>query len=194
MKLIAGLGNPGVKYEFTRHNAGFLMVDFYAKEKGFEIKKLKNKALIGETLINGEKVIFAKPQTFMNLSGDSILEIAEYYGIDNEDIFIIYDDISLPIGKVRIRGKGSAGGHNGIKDLILKLSGDDFPRLKIGICANGDKDLVDYVLGNFSKEDLKILNLVAKKTVNIIDDFVKHGVNYCMNEYNSFMVTQDDIK
>lgn len=193
MKLIVGLGNPGAKYEFTRHNAGFMMLDFYAQEKGFEIKKIKNKALVGEQIINGQKVIFAKPQTFMNLSGDSVLEIAEYYGIDDEDILIIYDDISLPTGKIRIRQKGSAGGHNGIKDIILKLSTDAFPRLKIGVSANGDKDLVDYVLGNFSKQDLKILNLVAKKTVNIIDDFVKHGVQYCMNEYNSFCVTEDSV-
>ena len=190
MKLIVGLGNPGVKYELTRHNAGFLMLDFYAQEKGIDIKKVKYKALIGEAIINGEKVIFAKPQTFMNLSGDSVLLIADYYGIDNEDIFVIYDDISLPMGKIRIRAKGSAGGHNGIKDLILKLDGDDFPRLKIGVSANGDKDLVDYVLGNFSKNDLKILNQVAKKTIDIIDDFVKHGVNHCMNSYNSFTVEQ----
>lgn len=188
MKLIVGLGNPGVKYEFTRHNAGFLMLDFYAKEKGFEINKLKNKALISEQFINGEKVIFAKPQTFMNLSGDSVLLLAEYYGIDNEDIFVIYDDISLPLGKIRIRKKGSAGGHNGIKDLILKLDGDNFPRLKIGVSGNGDKDLIDYVLGAFPKSDLEVLNKVAKKTVEIIDSFLKDGVEHCMNKYNSFVV------
>ncbi|MBE7015007.1 MAG: aminoacyl-tRNA hydrolase [Ruminococcaceae bacterium] len=188
MKLIVGLGNPGAKYEFTRHNAGFLMLDFYAKEKGFEINKLKNKALISEQFINGEKVIFAKPQTFMNLSGDSVLLLAEYYGIDNEDIFIIYDDISLPLGKIRIRKKGSAGGHNGIKDLILKLSGDDFCRLKIGVSENGGKDLIDYVLGAFSKNELADLKKIAKKSVEIIDCYLKDGVEECMNKYNSFML------
>ena len=188
MKLIVGLGNPGAKYEFTRHNAGFLMLDFYAKEKGFEINKLKNKALISEQFINGEKVIFAKPQTFMNLSGDSVLLLAEYYGIDNEDIFIIYDDISLPLGKIRIRKKGSAGGHNGIKDLILKLSGDDFCRLKIGVSENGEKDLIDYVLGAFSKNELAELKKIAKKSVEIIDCYLKDGVEECMNKYNSFML------
>lgn len=188
MKLIVGLGNPGAKYEFTRHNAGFLMLDFYAKEKGFEINKLKNKALISEQFINGEKVIFAKPQTFMNLSGDSVLLLAEYYGIDNEDIFIIYDDISLPLGKIRIRKKGSAGGHNGIKDLILKLSGDDFCRLKIGVSENGEKDLIDYVLGAFSKNELADLKKIAKKSVEIIDCYLKDGVEECMNKYNSFML------
>ena len=188
MKLIVGLGNPGAKYEFTRHNAGFLMLDFYAKEKGFEINKLKNKALISEQFINGEKVIFAKPQTFMNLSGDSVLLLAEYYGIDNEDIFIIYDDISLPLGKIRIRKKGSAGGHNGIKDLILKLSGDDFCRLKIGVSENGENDLIDYVLGAFSKNELADLKKIAKKSVEIIDCYLKDGVEECMNKYNSFML------
>lgn len=191
MKLIVGLGNPGAKYEFTRHNAGFLMLDFYAKEKGFEINKLKNKALISEQFINGEKVIFAKPQTFMNLSGDSVLLLAEYYGIDNEDIFIIYDDISLPLGKIRIRKKGSAGGHNGIKDLILKLSGDDFCRLKIGVSENGGKDLIDYVLGAFSKNELADLKKIAKKSVEIIDCYLKDGVEECMNKYNSFMLENE---
>ena len=191
MKLIVGLGNPGVKYEYTRHNAGFLTLDFYAKEKGFEINKLKNKALISEQFINGEKVIFAKPQTFMNLSGDSVLFLAEYYGIDNEDIFVVYDDISLPLGKIRIRKKGSAGGHNGIKDLILKLSGDDFCRLKIGVSGNGDKDLVDYVLGSFSKSELSDLSKIAKKSVEIIDSYLKDGVEECMNKYNSFMLERE---
>ncbi len=191
MKLIVGLGNPGAKYEFTRHNAGFLMLDFYAKEKGFEINKLKNKALISEQFINGEKVIFAKPQTFMNLSGDSVLLLAEYYGIDNEDIFIIYDDISLPLGKIRIRKKGSAGGHNGIKDLILKLSGDDFCRLKIGVSENGGKDLIDYVLGAFSQNELADLKKIAKKSVEIIDCYLKDGVEECMNKYNSFMLENE---
>ena len=186
MKLIVGLGNPGLKYEGTRHNAGFMALDYYADKKGFEIKKLFKKALIGEQIINGEKIIFVKPQTFMNLSGDSVLSLADYYGIDNEDIFVVFDDISLPMGKIRIRPKGSAGGHNGIKDLILKLGGDDFPRLKIGVSANGDKDLVDYVLGNFSKEDLKTLDKVFKTTNEVIDGFIKNGVQDCMNLYNSF--------
>lgn len=191
MKLIAGLGNPGLKYEGTRHNAGFMALDYYAKEKGFEIKKLFKKALIGEQIINGEKIIFVKPQTFMNLSGDSVLSLADYYGIDNEEIFVVFDDISLPLGKIRIRAKGSAGGHNGIKDLILKLGGDDFPRLKIGVSSNGDKDLVDYVLGSFSKSEAKTLDLVFGKTVEIIDDFIKHGVDFCMNSHNSYEAPKD---
>ena len=124
----------------------------------------------------------------MNLSVDSVLLLAEYYGIDNEDIFIIYDDISLPLGKIRIRKKGSAGRHNGIKDLILKLSGDDFCRLKIGVSENGEKDLIDYVLGAFSKNELADLKKIAKKSVEIIDCYLKDGVEECMNKYNSFML------
>ncbi len=192
MKLIIGLGNPGLKYEGTRHNAGFMALDYYARKKGFEIKKIFKKALIGEQIINGEKIIFVKPQTFMNLSGDSVLSLADYYGIDNEDIFVVFDDISLPLGKIRIRAKGSAGGHNGIKDLILKLGGDDFPRLKIGVSANKDKDLVDYVLGNFSKEDMKILEKVFEKTTDVIDGFIKNGVDFCMNSYNSFDASKEE--
>ncbi len=192
MKLIVGLGNPGLKYEGTRHNAGFIALDYYAEKKDFQIKKLFKKALIGEQIINGEKIIFVKPQTYMNLSGDSVLSLADYYGIDNEDIFVIYDDISLPLGKIRIRAKGSAGGHNGIKDMILKLGGDDFPRLKIGVSANGDKALVDYVLGNFSKEEAKILNKVIGKTAEVIDGFIKNGVEYCMNSYNSYEAPEDE--
>ena len=153
MKIIVGLGNPGTKYEFTRHNAGFLMVDFYASENNFEIKKLKHKALTFETVISGEKVIFVKPQTFMNLSGDSVREIAEYYGVSMDDVLVIYDDISLPLGKIRMRKKGSAGGHNGIKDIILKTGTDVFPRLKIGVSENNNIELVDYVLGSFSKKE-----------------------------------------
>ena len=157
MKIIIGLGNPGSKYEFTRHNAGFLMVDFYASENNLQINKLKHKALICETRIGSEKVMFVKPQTFMNLSGDRVREIADYYDVDMNDVLVIYDDISLPLGKLRMRKKGSAGGHNGIKDIILKTNTDVFPRLKIGVSENKDVDLINYVLGSFSKSELEIL-------------------------------------
>lgn len=188
MKVIVGLGNPGSKYEFTRHNAGFLMVDFYASENSFDIKKLKYKALVGERLIGGEKVLFVKPQTFMNLSGDSVREIADYYNVSMEDVLVIYDDISLPLGKIRIRKKGSAGGHNGIKDIILKTGTDVFPRLKIGVSENKNIDLINYVLGSFSKKELEVLREVAKTAVKVIETFVKDGADKCMNLYNSFSV------
>lgn len=187
MKIIVGLGNPGSKYEFTRHNAGFLMVDFYASENNFEIKKLKHKALTYETVIKGEKVIFVKPQTFMNLSGDSVREIVDYYGVSMEDTLVIYDDISLPLGKIRMRKKGSAGGHNGMKDIILKTGTDVFPRLKIGVSANNGIDLIDYVLGSFSKKELETLREVAKTVTKVIETFIKDGPDECMNLYNSFV-------
>lgn len=184
MKVIVGLGNPGSKYEFTRHNAGFLTVDLYAERNNFTIKKLKNKALIGETIINGEKVVFVKPQTFMNLSGESVLEIVNFYKIDvSKDLLVIYDDISLPLGKIRVRQKGSAGGHNGIKNIILHLGTDVFARLKLGISAN-DRPLVDYVLGTFSKEELQVLRESALTGEKVIDSFIKDGVDKCMNLYN----------
>ena len=192
MKIIVGLGNPGTKYEFTRHNAGFLMVDFYANENNFEIKKLKFKGLIGETVIRGEKVIFLKPQTFMNLSGDSVREIADFYNVDMEDVLIIYDDISLPLGKIRIRKKGSAGGHNGIKDIILKNGTDVFPRIKIGVSENKDVDLINYVLGSFSKKELEILRKVALTVTKVIETFVADGADKCMNMYNSFSVEDNN--
>ena len=186
MKIIIGLGNPGTKYEFTRHNAGFLMVDFYASENNLQINKLKHKALIGETRIGSEKVIFVKPQTFMNLSGDSVREIVDYFDVPMEDVLVIYDDISLPLGKLRMRKKGSAGGHNGMKDIILKTNTDVFPRLKIGVSENKDVDLINYVLGSFSKKELEVLRKVALETVKIIETFVKDGADKCMNLYNSF--------
>lgn len=185
MKLIIGLGNPGKQYEFTRHNAGFLMVDYFANENNFEIKKFKNKALTAETNIGGEKVIFVKPQTFMNLSGESVREIVNFYKVDTKDILVIYDDISLPLGRLRIRAKGTDGGHNGIKNIIYQLKTDEFPRVKIGVSGNGDKPLVDYVLGAFSKSDLEVLKEIAKINMDIIKTFVEYDVTVAMNKFNS---------
>ena len=185
MKLIIGLGNPGKQYEFTRHNAGFLMVDYFANENNFEIKKFKNKALTAETNIGGEKVIFVKPQTFMNLSGESVREIVNFYKVNTKDILVIYDDISLPLGRLRIRAKGTDGGHNGIKNIIYQLKTDEFPRVKIGVSGNGDKPLVDYVLGAFSKSDLEVLKEIAKINMDIIKTFVEYDVTVAMNKFNS---------
>ncbi len=185
MKIIAGLGNPGSKYEFTRHNTGFLMVDFYAEEKGFKINKLKNNALTGEYTLNGEKLIFVKPQTYMNLSGESIRAIADYYKVDDEDILVIYDDISLPLGRLRIRKKGTDGGHNGIKNIIYQLQTDVFPRIKVGVSMCDKDNMIDYVLGNFSKKELEVLNKVAKVTVKAIDTIITEGTEAAMNLYNS---------
>ena len=163
--MIVGLGNPGKKYEFTRHNTGFLCVDLFAEEHGFKIDRLKFKSLIGETKIGTKRCLFLKPQTFMNLSGEAVREAAAFYKIPPERIIVIFDDISLDVGKMRIRRKGSDGGHNGIKNIIYHLSSDQFPRIKIGIGAkpHPDYDLADWVLTPFSKDDLKTLRGVCEK-------------------------------
>ena len=191
MKLIIGLGNPGKQYEFTRHNAGFRMVDYFANENNFEINKFKNRALTAETNISGEKVIFVKPQTFMNLSGESVREIVNFYKADTKDILVIYDDISLPLGRLRIRAKGTDGGHNGIKNIIYQLKTDEFPRVKIGVSGNGDKPLVDYVLGAFSKSELEVLKEIAKINMDIIKTFVEYDVTVAMNKFNSTNLSKE---
>lgn len=169
--MIVGLGNPGKKYEFTRHNTGFLCVDLFAEEHGFKIDRLKFKSLIGETKIGTKRCLFLKPQTFMNLSGEAVREAAAFYKIPPERIIVIFDDISLDVGKMRIRRKGSDGGHNGIKNIIYHLSSDQFPRIKIGIGAkpHPDYDLADWVLTPFSNEDLKILRGVCEKAGEAIE-------------------------
>ncbi len=185
MKIVAGLGNPGSKYEFTRHNTGFLMVDYYAEKHGFKINKLKNNALIGEYNINGEKVLFVKPQTYMNLSGEAIFRLKDYYKVADEDILVIYDDISLPIGRMRIRKKGTDGGHNGIKNIIYQLKTDVFPRIKVGVSMCDKDNMIDYVLGNFSKKELEILKKIAETTCLAIDTIISKDTETAMNLYNS---------
>lgn len=155
--IVAGLGNPGTKYTFTRHNAGFLAMDYISQKYGFECKKLRFKALTGEASVNGVRVLFMKPETYMNNSGAAIKEAADFYKIPPERIIVISDDVSLPVGKVRIRAKGSDGGQKGIRSTIEHLGTDNFPRIRIGV---GEKpspewDLADWVLGNFSDEDKK---------------------------------------
>lgn len=159
MKLIVGLGNPGKEYENTRHNLGFMVIDKLAKDLKIYDFKEKFKGLIGEANYKGEKILLLKPQTYMNLSGDSIIQVLNFYKIDSEtEMIIIYDDMSLPVGKLRIREKGSAGGHNGIKSIISHV-GEKFLRIKFGIGASGGKDkTVGFVLGRFAKEDEQEVN------------------------------------
>uniref|UniRef100_UPI0025FA3852 aminoacyl-tRNA hydrolase n=1 Tax=uncultured Clostridium sp. TaxID=59620 RepID=UPI0025FA3852 len=157
MFLIVGLGNPGSQYEDTRHNIGFKVIDNIAKEYNIEINRQKFKGMCGEGFINGEKVILLKPTTYMNLSGESIREVVDFYKISNEDVLVIYDDISLDVGRLRIREKGSAGGHNGIKSIIAHLGTDIFPRIKVGV-GQPNVDLVNYVLGKFTKEEMEVLS------------------------------------
>lgn len=185
MYLIVGLGNPGEKYTFTRHNAGFLSIDYMSQKHNIDVKKIKHKAVIGEGIIAGERVILAKPQTYMNLSGESISEIVSWYKIPNENIIVIYDDISMPTGSIRIREKGSAGGHNGMKSIIQHLSTDVFPRLKIGINAKPDEyDLADYVLGKFTPDEQKILFDTFEKVNEAVKEFISKDIKSAMNKYN----------
>ena len=158
MILIAGLGNPGKEYENTRHNAGFLVLDTLAQKLGADLSERKHRALCGKAVIGGQKVILLKPQTYMNSSGESIRAAADYYKVPPEDILVVYDDISLAPGQLRIRAKGSAGGHNGIKSIIAHLGTQEFPRVKVGIGEKPPRmDLADYVLGHFSSGEKKIM-------------------------------------
>lgn len=184
--IIAGLGNPGSKYAKTRHNAGFMAVDLLAKEEGFEFKKAKFKALIADEYIAGKRCLVMKPQTMMNLSGEAILEAANYYNIPDENIIIIYDDISLDVGKIRVRRKGSAGGHNGIKSIISCLGSEDFPRVKIGVGKkpSADYDLVSWVLGEIPKEKQEDYSKSIKDAVGAAKEIVCEGVDSAMNKYS----------
>lgn len=186
MYIIAGLGNPGRKYVGTRHNMGFEAIDAVAAKYDIDIKKAKYNALYGEGFIEGEKVILVKPQTFMNLSGEAIREFKSMYKTEDSKIIIIYDDVSLPVGKMRIRPKGSAGGHNGIKSIIYQLNTDEFPRIKIGVGSpeNPDYDLADYVLGKFTKEEVKELIPMAVKTADAVGEIIKNGIQSAMSLFN----------
>lgn len=186
MYLIAGLGNPGREYVGTRHNIGFEAADALCSKFDIKFNKEKFRAVFGSGTIAGKKVIVAKPQTYMNLSGESIRELAEWYKIDSENIIIMYDDISLPVGKLRIREKGSAGGHNGIKNIIYQLNTDVFPRIKIGMGTpqNPDYDIKDYVLGHFSKEETEILIKTVVRAVGAVEEIILSGAKSAMNKFN----------
>ncbi len=184
--IIAGLGNPGVQYENTRHNAGFMAVDTLAEKHNFEIKKLKFKSLTGDCVIAGKRCLVMKPSTFMNNSGEAIVEAMNFYKIPIENVIICYDDISLEPGKLRIRKKGSDGGHNGIKSIIYLTGSQDFPRIKIGVGAKPHKDynLADWVLGNFPAEDIPKMHEAADNACTAIEHMVKGDTDKAMNMFN----------
>ncbi len=183
MYLIIGLGNSGKEYDNTRHNVGFLTIDHYANLKGISMKNKKFNGLYGEGRINDEKIILLKPLTFMNLSGESIVKFVDYFNIDLEKILIIYDDVSLPLGSIRIRKKGTAGGHNGIKNIILNLATFEFPRLKLGV-GEGSHGLISHVLGKFNKDEFEIIRKSIEISCEVIDCFIKEGIDYAMNRFN----------
>ncbi len=185
MKIIAGLGNPGKEYENTKHNAGFLTIDVLSEKYGIKVNKIKFKGLIGEGMIGTEKVILVKPQTYMNLSGQCIREIVSFYKIDMEDLVIIYDDIDLPMGNLRIRKKGSAGTHNGMRSIIYDLQDDGFPRVRIGIGGERKGDLANYVISGFSGDDRKLIEDAIIKAADAVACLVEKGIDRAMVDYNT---------
>jgi PTH1 family peptidyl-tRNA hydrolase len=184
MYIIVGLGNPGRKYENTRHNIGFIAVEHLANRHNIKINKIKHKALIGEGHIDGEKVMIVKPQTFMNLSGRSVREIMEYYKEDINNLIIIYDDIDIEAGAIRIRKKGSAGTHNGMRSIIYELMTDEFPRIRIGIGRVENIQLRSYVLENFKKEEIEIMEDSIKTACAAVEALIIKSIDTAMNEYN----------
>ncbi len=186
MYIIVGLGNPTREYENTRHNIGFSVIDKIAGKHSIDVLEKKHKALIGKGIIKKNRVVLVKPQTYMNLSGESVRSVIDFYKICEEDqLIVIYDDISLDVGQLRIRKKGSAGGHNGVKNIIAFLGHDHFPRIKVGI---GNKttnhDLAGYVLSRFSKEETARMEEAAEEACKAVEDMIESGIDAAMNRYN----------
>lgn len=191
MFLIVGLGNPGKEYDGTRHNIGFESIDYIADKYNIELNRIKFKGVFGEGFINGKKVILLKPTTYMNLSGESIREVINFYKISNEEVIVIYDDISLEVGRLRIREKGSHGGHNGIKSIIANLGTDVFPRVKIGVGAPKG-NLVSHVLGKFSDDEVEILKEAIKASNEAVSIMLQSNAKEAMNKLNGFNVCKEN--
>ena len=185
MIIIAGLGNPTKEYEGTRHNVGFQVIDKIAEKYNIAVDAKKGRAYVGKGIIEGQKVLLVKPQTYMNLSGESVVDICNYYNVDLENVIVIYDDIDLDVGKIRIRKKGSGGTHNGMRSIIKCLGSNEFPRVRVGISKpkNG-QDLADFVLSRFAKEDEKSLNESFENAVAAIDCAIRQDLDLAMNRYN----------
>ncbi len=184
MYIIVGLGNPGRKYENTRHNMGFIAVDLLAEKYGIKIDKIKFKALVGEGRIAGQKVLLVKPQTFMNLSGQSVVEVMNFYKEEIENLIVIYDDIDIPTGSIRLRKKGSAGTHNGMRNIVYLLGEDTFPRIRVGIGSQKKVDLINYVIGGVSKGEKELLEDALTRAADAAACIVEKGIERAMNEYN----------
>ena len=184
--IVVGLGNPGKKYELTRHNVGWMAIDAFAEKVGVKINRIRFRALCGECVLDGKKILLMKPQTFMNLSGESVIEACDYYNIAPDRVLVICDDIALPFNRIRIRLKGSAGGHNGLKNIILHLKSDVFPRIKIGVSDRGDPttDLADWVLGSFSGTEKKKLQERFSDTNEILSLILSGRTDDAMSRYN----------
>ncbi|GAB4268296.1 aminoacyl-tRNA hydrolase [Thermincola ferriacetica] len=185
MKLIVGLGNPGKEYEFTRHNIGFLVLEQLAEKWGIAVNKNRFKSLFGEGVFQEDKIVLLKPQTFMNLSGQAVLDAVRFYKLESTDILVIYDDMDLPTGRLRLRKSGGAGGHRGMESIIYLLNTENFPRLRIGIGKPGpDKDAVQHVLGRFGEEEREKVVAAVSKAVAAVELVLKEGVEKAMNTVN----------
>lgn len=185
MYIVVGLGNPGKKYNISRHNIGFEVADEFARSNNIVMNKTKFKAIIGEGIVSGEKVIVVKPQTFMNLSGESVMSIMNFYNLDIENMIVIYDDIDIEVGKLRIRKKGSAGSHNGMRNIIYLLKQDNFPRVRVGVGKPpAGRDLANFIIGKFSKSEQEILVPIVKDAVSAVETIIKDDVDLSMNRYN----------
>ncbi len=185
MKIIAGLGNPGMQYTATRHNIGFEVIERLAHENGIRLDKKKHKAILGQGNIRGEKVILLQPQTYMNLSGESIRAAMSFYSLTPADVVVVYDEISLELGQLRIREKGSAGGHNGMKNIIAHLGTQELIRFRVGVGPQiPGMDSADFVMRRMNKEELKLAVEMALKTSQAIEAYLEHGIEYAMNHFN----------
>ncbi|MDE5966197.1 MAG: aminoacyl-tRNA hydrolase [Lachnospiraceae bacterium] len=185
MKIIVGLGNPTAQYHGTRHNVGFSVISELSEQYNIDMSGRKHKAVFGKGIISGERVILAMPQTYMNLSGESVRELLDYYKVSPEDMIVVYDDINLAVGRLRIRKKGSAGGHNGMKNIIKHLGTEQFPRVRVGV---GEKprqmDLADYVLSRFDKTELEAIRQGCTDACHAISLILKSGIDEAMNQFN----------
>lgn len=184
MIVIAGLGNPGKKYENTRHNMGFLTIDRIAEKNDIKVNKIKHRALVGDGFISGHKVLLVKPQTYMNLSGESLREVMNYYNVDIEDLIVIYDDFDIETGSLRIRKKGSAGSHNGMKSVIYQLKNDGFPRVRVGIGKSGSLDWRDFVLGKVGGAESDAISQAISNAADAVECMISEGIDIAMNKYN----------
>lgn len=184
MYIIAGLGNPGSKYENTRHNMGFKAIDAMASEFGIDVNRAKFKGLIGEGRIGSEKVILLKPQTYMNLSGQSVREIMNFYKIPEDNLIVIYDDFDLPIGSIRVRKSGGPGTHNGMKSVVQELGSRKFPRVRVGI-GSSDGSTIQFVIGKVGKDEQQILNEAAEAAASAAADIIRIGIENAMNIHNT---------
>ena len=184
--LIVGLGNPGGQYDNTRHNAGFAVADELARRGGFAIQRVKFKALTAAAQVGGQGALVMKPTTYMNLSGEAVGEAARFYKLSPDHVLVISDDVDLPLGKLRLRTGGSAGGHNGLKSLIQHLGSDRFPRLKVGVGGkpHPDYDLADWVLGKLTGEDKKLMDETVKRAADAVECFLKDGPQKTMSQFN----------